>query len=618
MHKSKKISVIILLAILLSNVSLRIIYTPNNPISWDTFGYYLYLPTTFIYDDLGLEKKDVIEDIITKYKSTSTFYQVSKSKNGSWVMKYSMGMAIFYSPAFFAGHAAANLFDYPTDGFSKPYQLALIVNGILFFFLGLFFLRKLLLQFFSDVNTGIVLLLIFFGTNYLWYSTFSAEMPHNYIFTAYAFILWQTIMWHKSHKRSNIILLAIAIGFTTLARPTEIIALIIPLLWGVYDKKSLIKRIKLFHYYKSQLILFGIIIAVIGSFQIVYWRIYSGDFIYYSYVNPGEGFEFLWPYTLKVLFSFRKGWLIYTPILAFALIGFISLYKKNKGVFYPVFIFFIINLYIVSSWSCWWYAQSFGQRALVQSYAVLAIPFGYFITDILKKSKRIKAIITVLLLFFVLLNIFQSWQYTKGIFSGDRMTPQYYFKSFGTTKHIHDADKYLLIDRTFKGAEKIPNNINFKHSVLRVIDFETVDDSKQKYQSSKFVKNGSYSFKMDSTLQFAPGYKIKYNELTDQNYAWIRVSLWVYPAYPLSENNAILVVSFQHKGGNYKYRGLNLLSPHIVNNLKPNEWNKVSIDYLTPEVRSENDNLVVYIWNRGKKNIYFDDLTIEVFEPINE
>ena len=38
------------------------------------------------------------------------------------------------------------------------------------------------------------------------------------------------------------------------------------------------------------------------------------------------------------------------------------------------------------------------------------------------------------------------------------------------------------------------------------------------------------------------------------------------------------------------------------------------MDYLTPEVRSKNDLLIVYLWNQGDLDIYFDDFLIEVFE----
>jgi len=528
-----------------------------------------------------------------------------------------MGMAIFYAPSFFIGHAIAHIFEYPPDGFSEPYQWAIVANSILFFFLGMFFLRKVLLRLFTDKITSFVLLLIFFGTNYFWYTTYLAEMPHNYLFFGYTFILWQTILWHESHKKINMIWLAIAIGIITLARPTELISIIIPALWGVTDKKSLNIKLKLLIKYKTHILWFVFILLIIGSIQVTYWLIYSGHFVYYSYVNPGEGFEFLWPYTLKVLFSFRKGWLIYTPIMIFALWGFISLYKYKKEIFLSVFIFFIVNLYIVSSWSCWWYAQSMGQRALVQSYAVMAIPLGFFLTSISKKSIITKSIITLLIIFFVALNLFQTWQLHKDIIPGDRITMSYYFNSFGKTVHNNENDKLLLVNRKYRGDEKIPENQVFKHTILKVIDFEVIEENKKNNYSEIFVKSGSFSFNMDSTVHFSPSFKLDYKDITKHDYAWLRVSVWVYPIHPISETPVSLIVSFQHKGKNYKYRGVNFNDSVIQDSLVLNQWNKVSLDYLTPEVRSKNDNLIVYIWNRGKKDIYFDNLTIEMYEPLD-
>ncbi|MFA5417121.1 MAG: hypothetical protein WC341_01555 [Bacteroidales bacterium] len=611
----KVYSILALIIVLSFNIYDRVTHTPKNPISWDTFGYYLYLPATFIYHDLGLKDKAVIDNIIDKYNSTSTFYQASHVQNGNWIMKYSMGMAILYSPGFMVGHILAQYMDYPTDGFSKPYQWTLIANSILIFFIGMLVLRKVLNRFFTDKITAILLLLLFFGTNYFSYSTFSAEMPHSYLFTMYALILWQTILWHENHKRKHIWALAFFIGLATLARPTEVIAILIPLLWNVTNKETLFKKINLIKNNKAQLLQFVIIMLLIGSLQVIYWKIFSGDFIYYSYQNPGEGFEFLWPYTLKTLFSFRKGWLIYTPLMIFALWGFVYLYKRNKGVFVPLFIFFIVNLYIVSSWSCWWYAQSMGQRALIQSYAVLSIPFGYFLTSLSKKSTIIKIVMSLIILFFAILNQFQVWQFSKGILSLDRMTMPYYFKTFGKMVHNKEYDTLLLVDRSNLN-EKVPDNQSFEHTVLKIFDFEKDSSNTDLHYSNLYAYQGAYSFVMDSSIQFSPGFKIKYKDINCKEYAWFRISVWVYPVYPLNETSASLIVSFQHKGDNYKYRGIDLDKPEIASQLKLNQWNKITMDYLTPEVRSKNDNLVVYVWNRGKKSIYFDDLIIEMYTPV--
>ena len=609
------ISALMIVMLFATNTYLRISNPPNNNLSWDTFGYYLYLPATFIYNDLGLENKVVFDDLIEKYHSTGSFYQVSKGTKGYWMMKYSAGMAVLYAPSFFAGHLVALNSDYPADGFSSPYQWALIGNGLLVFLIGLLFLRKVLLRFFPDKIVAIVLLLIYFGANYFSYSTFNAEMPHTYLFTAYAIILWFTIRWHESHKPKDIVFLAITIGLSTLARPTELISILISIFWNVDSFSNFKKKIfSIWRDYKPQLFLFAIIMIAIGSVQVIYWKIYSGDFIYYSYINPGEGFEFLWPYTLKFLFSFRKGWLIYTPLMLFALWGLYLLYRKNREIFVPVFIFFIINLYIVSSWSCWWYAQSFGARAMVQSYAVMSIPLGYALVKITELTTLKKVVFSTIIALLVVLNLFQYWQMKKTILSGDRMTFAYYVNTFGKTTIKAEDKKLLLIDRFNKVKDVIPSDSSLTRRVLKVFDFEATDKRLSAHLSDSIFRSGKYALKMDSTLRFTPAYQKAFKDITDNYYVWIRVSVWVYPVHDVSLTPASLIVSFQHKGKNYKYRGLDINRVDINEKLKRNEWNLISMDYLTPEVRSKKDELTVYLWNRGNLDIYFDDLTIEVFE----
>jgi hypothetical protein len=605
----------VILILIGTNTYLRVSHPPKNNISWDTYGYYLYLPAAFIYNDLGIKNKAVFEELNNKYHSTNTFYQFSYSQKGNFIMKYTMGMAILYSPAFLMGHAVALNTAYPADGFSSPYQWALIANGILFFIIGLFVLRKVLLRFFSDLVVAIILLIIYFGTNYFAYSTFNSEMPHTYLFTAYALILWFTIRWHETFNIRYIVGLAITIGLSTLSRPTELIAVIIPLLWHVEGWNSLKKKIKdLWHQHRVHMLVFIAILALIGSFQVIYWKIYSGQTIYYSYRNPGEGFEFLWPYTLKFLFSFRKGWLIYTPVMVFAIYGLFLLYRKNRSIFFSVFIFSIINLYIVSSWSCWWYAQSFGQRAMIQSYAVLSVPLGYSIVKIAGLNNFKKILLSLIIATLLFFNLFQYWQLKKNILSPDLMTYDYYVKTFGKTKVNPEYKELLLIDRGSYENKAMPEDKNLIGTTVFSLDFESTNETFSKHLSDSIYRSGLYSLKMDSTLRFSPSFKSTYEDLTDKEYAWVRVTVWVYPVHELSSTPVSITTTFQHKGGNYKYRGLNLNRKDQVSNIKLNQWNKVTMDYLTPEVRSKNDLLIVYLWNQGDLDIYFDDLVIEVFD----
>jgi hypothetical protein len=612
---SNSFSLVCIFIIVVTISFVRISKPPLNNLRFDTYGYYLYLPAAFIYGDLGLQDKEVFDSLNKQYGSSPTFYQANPGPNGNWIMKYSMGMAVLYSPAFVAGHLLALNSAYPPDGFSLPYQRALMYYNILIALVGLIVLRKVLLRFFPDTISGLVLLLIYFGTNYFSYSTLNAEMPHNYLFTLYAFILWFTIKWHEQYHQKYTLFLGLSIGLATLARPSELIALVIPLFWDVSNLESFkAKLLLVWNEYRNQLLLVTTLLLGIGSLQVIYWMMYAGQPLFFSYQNPGEGFEFLWPYTIKFLLSFRKGWLVYTPLMIFGLWGIYLLWKRNRKVFFSVFIFFILNLYIVSSWSCWWYAQSMGQRAMVQSYAIMSIPLGYALLEISRFSVLRRVLIYLVIGFFVLLNLFQTWQMRFEIISRDRMTFAYYVQSFGKTKKDPSIENLLLIDREGGGPAKMPENVPYNVKTLKLNDFESADKKTRGSASNKVSRSGDYALKMDSNVNYAATFTIPYKEITDQYYAWIRTTLWVYPLKNVEKTKVMVVVSFQHKNKNYKYRAFWIGGEEEDRMLVANQWNKVTFDYLTPEVRSEKDKLAIYLWNRGEEEIYFDDLLIEACE----
>ena len=102
---------------------------PQNILSWDTFGYHLYLPATLIHHDPGLHDPIWVKDAVATYNSSGSLYQISKLPDDDrWVMKYPVGLAMLWSPFFVAGHFAAGMCGAPQDGFSPPYQWALIIG----------------------------------------------------------------------------------------------------------------------------------------------------------------------------------------------------------------------------------------------------------------------------------------------------------------------------------------------------------------------------------------------------------------------------------------------------------------------------------------------------------
>ena len=595
-------------------VWLRFFYPPDNALSWDVFGYYLYLPAKFIYHDLGLLNQDWLNKLVVNYQTTGTLYQAYIGPSGQWVLKYSMGMAILYSPFFLISHLIAGFLGYPADGLSLPYQYGIAIGGLFYTLFGLIYFRKILLKFFRDrIIVTFVLILTFFGTNVINQATAGNLLSHNYLFTLFAAFVWYTIKWHKNYKFRFMILMAFISGLMTLIRPNEVVCLLIPLLWGVKNKESIINKVRLFNRKKLQIFIGIICFIIVLLPQLYYWKKHTGNYFFYSYPNPGEGLDFFSPHLGNFLFSFRKGWIIYTPMLLFYLAGLYFLYKKRKEVFIPVAVYLIISVYLISSWTCWWYAGGcYSQRAVLSLYVLLSIGLGFFLEKISKLKSFKKLLVYSLLILLVALNLFQYWQFQSGILKNDCMTRKYYFAIFGKAKIPENAPQLLLEDRSVTGIEKFNNEEGFNKKIVGAYTFVHPNTS----NPERYVKDPEdtikYCLVLDSTFIYSPGLTMKYKNITGEYYAWIRASIEVRYSKNYKDNWPVLVLTFEHNGGNYKYFAGDL----FCNEDEKGDWKKISFDYMTPEVRSIEDPLKVYVWHRGKNPVLFKNLFIEAYEPV--
>lgn len=597
----------------ISVVFFRFVYPPYHILSWDVFGYYLYLPALFIHGDLGLRDISWVNQIVDQYQTTSTLYQVTALPNGGWVMKYSSGMALLNLPAFLLAHLYCLLSGFKADGFSVPYHMAWAISGLIYTIIGLWMMRKILLTYFEETTTSLVLIILVLGTNYFQLTAFDGYLSHNYLFTIYTFIVWYTIRWHENPQIKYAALLGLFIGLAVLSRPNEMVSVFIPLLWNISTWESVRLKINLFSKKIVHILVAGFFAFCIGAIQLVYWKFTTGSWLFYSYNNAGEGFDFNHPYILQVLFSFRKGWFIYTPIMVFAISGFWFLYRQNKNLFLPLLTYFLINLYIVSSWTCWWYAGgSYSQRALLSSYVLLILPLGYLIEYLRTKSKKIQFSFFTLISFLLLLNLFQTWQWVHGIIDGTRMSKAYYFAIFGKTQATDADRKLLLVERSTEEFESLKNEQDYTVRVASFYDFEGKQFEHLNISADTIFK-GNASLRLDDKQPYSPAYEASFSELTTGDHAWIRAGVWVYAMHDVTPNMASLVITFEHNGELYGYRAYGIDRSEF--RLKAAQWNYISMDYLTPEVRSVSDKVKVYFWLQDNKPLLIDDLKIEVFEP---
>jgi hypothetical protein len=193
----------------------------------------------------------------------------------------------------------------------------------------------------------------------------------------------------------------------------------------------------------------GVAFTLVWIPQFIYWWSITGHFLVNSY--PDERFYWGNPHFIAGLFSYRKGWLIYTPVMVFALAGIVLLFKKMKEFSWATFIFIILATYIIVSWWCWWYGGSFGMRSFVDYYGILAIPMALLFSEIWRFKKQSKIIVLSIVVFFLIQNNFFLEKYKRGALHYDSMTKEAFWYSFW---HLHPHSEYwdLLESPDYKKA----------------------------------------------------------------------------------------------------------------------------------------------------------------------
>lgn len=575
-------------------------------LTWDAMGYYLYLPAHFIYHDLS--RLAFIPNILKEYQPTGSFYQafpVPGGPPGALVMKYPIGLAILNTPFFWLGHWAAGHWNYARDGFSAPYQMAIAFGSILYSLLGLGLLRRVLLRYVSDAVAAITLALIVLGTNYFQYSAIDGAMAHNPGFTLYALLLWLTVRWHEQPRRWSAAAIGLTLGLIVIVRPSDLVAALLPVLWGVTSGTAARAKGQLLRarWLDVALLLGFGLLGVLP--QLLYWKWASGHFLVYSYQE--QSFNFLHPHTWQVLFSFKKGWLIYTPLMVLPLLGLVVLWRRNRAVGVPVLAYFLANLWVVSAWDIWWYGGSFGQRALVQSYAALALPLAFLLAWLGEDRPARPALRGAVLLggaLLVNLNLVQHWQYMNGIMDGENMNRRFYAAIFDDPRPTQDQLNL------FDTQNKLPGSI--KDYTLVSLAKLSLDDQPVATETGITADagyNSRQSYRSDPARPYSPTIALRLRDAKLQGGQWVRGSVMVNSEYGAWGQK--LVVSLERNGKTIQWENARLQNALSVSH----RWTPVWLDVpLAPDAQPD-DVLKVFVLNENGSPCYLDDIQAEVLNP---
>lgn len=350
-------------------------------------------------------------------------------ETGEYTVVYPPGTAIFNLP----GQFIANLFendsatiytDYfkATNGHTLAEGFAFLITANIVGLLTLVLLYKTLKSLTNDKKIAVISTTISYIASYaIWYVMLSPSFTHTYELFGVTLATYGIVKYELMSKTREIdnkkilskyaMLSGIGIGIATLCRPVlGVFGIGIVLYYFfqliksiIFDLKTSTKivenkelsgdlrneesRIKTMLNRYKPFVFF--ILGGIPSAILLFWYNYVsyGKLIASGYnESRGETFQFEEWNGLKILFSFERGWFIYSPVFFLGVIGLIFLWRKSKflSIYSLTSIFSLVLIY--GFWPAWWAGGSYGHRFMIPAMPFAALGLGYLLKYIKDKN----------------------------------------------------------------------------------------------------------------------------------------------------------------------------------------------------------------------------------------
>ena len=614
----KYINAIILTGTIFINILFSAFYGKDMFIAYgDASGYFAYLPSALIYQNLKQPANPAPNQVFTLPENRIRGYLSAEvvTPKGYLIDQYTCGIAMMELPFFLIAHAYEKAVGLPADGLSASYFNMIRVATAFYAILGLYILFLCLKRFFNSTHSLISVCILSVGTNFLYFAFAQSGMAHIFIFFLVSALIYCTIKVYENPKMSYFILIGFILGFIILIRPTDIILSFIPLLYGVYNRQTLKDRLAFIYVQRVKIIVALFMIFIVMIPQLLYWKELTGHYLYYSYGNQ----EFNWkkPKIFEGIFSYKNGWLIYSPVMIFSVIGLIF-FKRLKP-FYLVLITTIpIYIYIIYSWYCYNYINGLGSRPMINIYPLLAFPLAASIHYLSNKDIVSKIVYTVLILFLSSVSIAYSIkQVTKKIWS----------ENSTKTFNLHTLFKWRLDYNDvicFDNEIIQPNKNDLKYvTTLDKEDFENFESSNVVYDSTLQSKvyhlaNSEYPEKQ---------FKVPFDRTLFKQANWVKCSgRFKTTQYSGPHKNHVMVFQINRQDS------IILWQPCIINNkigladadvpkdgftlfdIRSNIWGEVYFYVPLPKDLKVGDDLRMIFWALDKRELFFDDIKMELYQ----
>jgi hypothetical protein len=389
----------------------------DQPIRSDGFSYYVYLPSWFLYGDPTLERvaRDCCGGTFPVWTNISRW-----PETGRWVDAHPIGDAVLMIPFFAAATALSWWSNLPRDGFSLYYQHFAGLAGLVYFVAGLAVLRRLLQRHFSDGIVLATLVTITFGTNLFHYGTYDSIFSHAYSFFLITALVALTERWWEEPRWPISLALGSVSALIVLTRHPNVIFLALIPLYGVTSWSSFVRNLRMIRDRRASVAGMIAIAVFCTTPQLAIYKRATGHWLISSYGLIGH-FTFASPHLVEVLVGVQKGLLFWSPALGLAVAGMFVARGWARGLIVATVVILALDTYLIASWWDWQFGGSYGHRAFVDSFGLLAIFMASFFAWAAERP-RVMPVVEAVAGASVVLSLVQMFQYWRGIIPISDMT----------------------------------------------------------------------------------------------------------------------------------------------------------------------------------------------------
>jgi hypothetical protein len=340
-------------------------------------------------------------------------------------------------------------------------------------------------------------------------------------------------------------------------------------------------------------VIFSVIVFVtIVALQMIIYLAQTGAPLVWSYGK--EGFNFTSPEIFKVLFSYRKGLFVYSPVLLLAILGMMVGLSKGRRGFMGLMVFLMLVTWVISSWWMWYYGGSFGQRAFIEYLPFFAIGLAFVLENGWGFIRPWFFYIVSIL--FIAIQLIQTYQYKNNILPFDNLSKTKYWNLF-----LRTGEDLAWYYPGYEGEDSYEGT----DSLLIYHDMETeLGWGNENQFSTEDSHQGIRASKMRSTDQYGITYRKKISEINVETNV-VRVSSWIKTKSRTTD--LVFVCSVEDESGNGYFWKKYPVRPQLVGS---NEWSWVTCLFKCGVPQDSTDKFVIYPMKSDETTVYVDDLEI--------